>query len=195
MSKVVTPVTSTDFAQAWQRCFGKSPPFGHILRQDFFDHWTRFHALPEAKRYADSEDEWSIVISRANRLTTECFGARARVWLATAYFNDMPPKENNLPVSMNMAAAMTWIDQREEPEDQSEITFFAIAYDWTTDSLDELFGEIANDQVRAVLFSEEKQTVLAPYDGGFDVICLQPRKLSELEGKFRDWMSNRRSRL
>ena len=117
------------------------------------------------------------------------------MWVATARFTDLKPKNNDLPVRMNMTKAMTWIDHSEEPADQSEMTFFATSSNWKPGSLDELFADIANDQERAILFSKEKQTVLAPYDGGFDVISLQPGKISDLERKYRGWMSSRPDKL
>lgn len=195
MSIVVSPPSPTEFSKVWRRSFGETPPLGHILRHDFFDYWTRFHALPESKRYADNDDEWSIVLSRANTLASECIGDHARVWVATEYFAELVPKDTDLPVRMSMTKAMTWIDCSEEPADRSEIAFFAITYDWKPNSLDELFGQIANDHERAVLFSEDNQTVLAPYDGGFDIISLRPGKISDLESKYRDWMSSRPDRL
>lgn len=165
------------------------------MRHDFFDYWTRFHALPESKRYAGTEDELSNVLSRANTLATECFGDHARVWVATGYLSELTPEEIELAVHMEMAKAMTWIDESEDLEDQTEIAFFVVSTDWQPSSLDGLFRKIAEDQLRAVLFSEDTQTVLAPYDGGFDIISLQPGKVSELESKYRAWMSSRPDRL
>ncbi|MGR3480102.1 DUF3885 domain-containing protein [Salipiger marinus] len=190
MSLVVCPPPSAEFAHAWRRVFGEVPPLGHILRREFFCHWARFHALPDSKRYADTQDEWFAVLSRANTLATECFGEHAQVWVATGKITELPTESKDLPVRMGMTEAMTWIDYREEPVDQSKITFFAVEYDWKPKSLDGLFGEIANDEGRAILFSEDARTVLAPYDGGFDIISFQPGKIQQLENTYRAWMSS-----
>ncbi|GAA4226650.1 DUF3885 domain-containing protein [Sagittula marina] len=191
MSNFTSPQPSAEFSQVWRRSFGETPPLGHVLRYDFFDYWTRFHALPKSKRYADTDKEWDTVLSRANTLARECFGDHARVWVVTGCFTDSTHRDNDLPARMLMTKAMTWIDGSEDTADQSEITFFATVHDWKPRSLDGLFSEIANDQERAVLFSVNTKTVLAPYNGGFDVISLRPGKISDLESRYRTWMSNR----
>ena len=185
----------SEFSQVWQRVFGESPPLGHILRHDFFDHWSRFHALPKTKRYAETPGEWSLVLSKANTLATECFGDHARVWVATGCFTDLTPESNSLPDRMSMTKAMTWINGSEDPADTAEMTFFAAEHVWKPNSLDRLFREIADEQERAVLFSEDARTVLAPYDGGFDIISFLPGKIQQLETTYRSWMSSRPDKL
>jgi len=186
---------SSDFFRAWHHTFGDTPPIGHRLRQIFLEHWTRFHALPQARRYAETEDEWSVLLARANTLGINCFEEHARIWVVAGYQSDFQPKGHDLAVRMGMTKAMTWIDHSEDLGGQVKLGFYAVAFDWSPGSLDELFGEIARDEQRALLFSEDKKTVLAPYDGGFDVVSLLPGKINSLESKFRDWMSNRSDRL
>lgn len=195
MSSAQPPSSPLDFSKAWQRSFGETPPLGHLLRHDFSDHWTRFHALPESKRYADTKEEQAIILLRANALTTRIIGDQAQVWVVTGYPTGATFDEKTLPVRMGMAEVMTSVDRRQEVGNPFELTFFACAHDWTSNSLDGLFGQIADDQEKAILFSDETQTVLAPYDGGFDIISLQPGKIRDLETKYQSWMSRRADRL
>lgn len=115
--------------------------------------------------------------------------------MVTGYAADPSPKDDELPELMSMTRVMTWVEDCDEPEDQCEIAFFAQACEWKPNSLDKLFDKIANDLARAVLFSEDTQTVLAPYDGGFDVFSLQPDRIGYLEAKYRAWMSSRPDKL
>ena len=137
----------------------------------------------------------SIILERAKTLAAECFGERACVWIAAAYLSDFALKSDDLPSRLNMPKAMVWIDEYEEPEDQSEWSVFASRLEWKRNSMDGLFREIAEDQERAVFYSEEARTVFAPYDGGFDIISLQPRKIVQLENTYRTWMSSRPEKL
>jgi hypothetical protein len=73
-----------EFTSAWKGVFNDAPPLGYELRDRFTDNWTRFHALPRSKRYADTDDEQQIILSRANELATECFDQKEAVWLITA---------------------------------------------------------------------------------------------------------------
>ncbi|MFN3209331.1 MAG: hypothetical protein ACE369_10080 [Roseovarius sp.] len=166
-----------------------------MLRHDYFQIWTRFHALPESKRYPENDEEVGIILDRANTLATECFGERACVWIAAAYYSDFALEIDDLPSRLNLSKAMVWIDENQKPGDQMEWSVFASRLEWKRSCLDRLFREIADDRERAVLFSEETQTVFAPYDGGFDIVSLHPGKILQLERTYRPWMSSRSDKL
>ncbi len=85
----------------------------------------------------------------------------------------------------------SWID----PDDPVQMTFFGAKIYWTSSDLDNALTDIADDRERAIFFSVSAKTVLAPYDGGFDVISLDTQKILRLEAKFSDWMSNRPDKL
>jgi hypothetical protein len=94
-----------------------------------------------------------------------------------------------------MQKEFSWIDLREEPEDQVPRTFFSKQVLCKPPSLDWLFTEVAEERENAILFDEGQSTVLAPYDGGFDVISLQRGMIDALETKFGSWMSERPDKL
>lgn len=188
-------IQSNEFSNTWRRYFGGSPPLGHVLRHEHFNAWTRFHALPESKRYAECDEERRSIVARANTLATECFGEQATIWIAVGYPSSFSLEDNDLAIRMIMSKAMVWIDKTEEPEDQCEMSFFASRLDWKRGSLDGLFQQMAEEQVKAILFSEDTQTVLAPYGGGFDLLSFQPGKIALLESRYHAWMSGRSDRL
>lgn len=188
-------IQSNEFSNTWRRYFGASPPLGHVLRHEHFNAWTRFYALPDSKRYAENDKESRIILERANTLATECFGENAAIWIAAAYPSGSSLENNDFAIRMNMSKAMVWIDKTEEPEDQWEMSFFASRLEWKRNSLEGLFQKVSDDQERAILFSEVSQTVLAPYDGGFDIISFQPGKISRLESCYKAWMSGRSDRM
>lgn len=184
-----------EFSRLWCEAFGKSPPLGHMLRHDFQNCWTRFHALPEAKRYAETDTEQKTILQRANALAVRCFGKTGNLWLATARYPGFETDNNDLVSRLGMTPELSWIDQTDEPEDQIETVFFVTKVEWNPMSFDWLFTEIAKDDARAIWFDPSSKTVLAPYDGGFDIISLHPNKITDLETKFPKWMSERSDRL
>lgn len=188
-------IQSNEFSTTWRRYFGASPPLGHVLRHEHVNAWTRFHALPECKRYAENDTESRIILERANTLATACFGEHATIWIAAGYPSGFALENNDLVTRMKMSKAMVWIDKTEEPEDQWEMSFFASGLEWKRSALDRLFQDVADDQERAILFCEDAQTVLAPYDGGFDIISFQPGKIARLESCYKAWMSVRSDRM
>lgn len=195
MCAIESDFQRNEFSEVWSRSFGQTPPLGHVLRHDYFQIWTRFHALPESKRYAESDEEAGIILERANALAAECFEQQAIVWIVTGCISEFALEDNDLTARMNMSKVMVWIDEDEAPADQREWSFFASRAAWGPSSFDRLFHDIAEDREQAVLFSEEAQTVFAPYDGGFDIISLQPGKIIELENTYSSWMSSRSDKL
>jgi len=195
MTSATPTEPALDFEPAWRSAFGESPPLGYVLREDQRDHWTRFHALPGSKRYAENAVERATILERANILATECFGMQKEIWISTPHIvRDIVPA-TDLVKRLSMKEWKIWSDPSENPEDQIEMTFFVARIDWSPGCLDELFWDIAEDRDRALLFSETDGAVLAPYDGGFDIVCLRPRKLAELEKRHRGWMSDRSDKL
>jgi hypothetical protein len=42
-----------------------------------------------------------------------------------------------------------------------------------------------------IWLSDRTKEIFAPYDGGFDIICAKPERVSQLQEKYVDWMSLR----
>lgn len=182
------------FSAIWHNTFGQTPPLGHELRHDFHSAWTRFHSLPESKRYADTPDERQTILLRANTLAMECFGSNAKLWLVTGYTKDYLENSNdkiNLLTRFEMKEVFSWVDEKEEPEDQIPLIFFAARVEWKPEAFDWLFSMIAEDEERAVFFDPSADLALAPYDGGFDLIALNEERPVHLEDKYAAWISKR----
>jgi len=187
--------THAGFTRTWRGAFGGTPPLGHILRYDFYESWTRFHALPKSKRYAETEDEHQIVLSRANSLAVELFGESNMLWVATGVPAGFPLENNEIVSHLKMQKAFDWVDHTEEPEHQFTCSFCAAKTHWKSKCLDWLFALIADDKENAVVFDPTSGVVFAPYDGGFDIIGLETGTITFLEKKYASWMSARTDRL
>jgi hypothetical protein len=57
----------SEFNADWHRLRAGLFPIGYLLRRDGATHWLRFHSLPASKRYAETPDEWQILLSRRKR--------------------------------------------------------------------------------------------------------------------------------
>ncbi|MEV8528784.1 hypothetical protein AB0451_32290 [Streptomyces sp. NPDC052000] len=60
MSRRVTAA----LAELWQQRRPNCPPVGYKLRDPYRNVWVRFHLLPESKRYAEEESEYTVVLER-----------------------------------------------------------------------------------------------------------------------------------
>ena len=58
----------------WNDYFGNLPPRGHLMREPLLVRWLRIHSLPESKRYADNDQEYSELLERHHRVSCEILG-------------------------------------------------------------------------------------------------------------------------
>ncbi|WP_284164067.1 hypothetical protein [Frigidibacter sp. SD6-1] len=184
------------FEATWHRLFGLTPPLGHMLRYDHFDRWTRFHALPGSKRYADSETERQIILHRGNQLGSECFFKGEKVWLVSCLWPgalDHAVPQGAFDLSLGLSRRCTF--RVEDGDDIEEHLAYSDMVPWQPGAFDHLLTDIAEDRCRALFFSAASGRVLAPYDGGFDIIGDDRFWIDGLERRYRSWMSMRGDRL
>ena len=190
-----------EFEAIWRNNFGQIPPIGHRLRWEFSDRWIRFHSLPKSKRYPESEEEYSILLNRANTLAGEIFDDGEPFWLAASrphyqpgtISHDLPPHTKN---NHNLPEAFRWFDPIEDVEDRLQWSTFAKQMTWRPGAYDDVFRKIANDEDYAITFAKKDMlSLLIPYDGGFDFILPNAQAVSELKDKHPLWLSNRKDYL
>jgi hypothetical protein len=159
------------FEGYWTGHFDDVPPLGHVLRRALPDRWVRFHALPGAKRYADTAAERAEVLARGRAIAGAVLGAGA-CWC--------------------VVGQVTWADDTVVPLewwDGEMVTRFSAERVMGVD--DALLTEIADDRARAVFVGPERPVVFAPYDGGFDVIMESAAQVAALRARYSRWLSAR----
>lgn len=62
---------------------------------------------------------------------------------------------------------------------------------WKRNSKNEILKAIADDEIRAMFICPLKDCIIAPYDGGVDIIVDSIEKRDELKLKYKDWLSER----
>ncbi len=188
-------MTGPGFQTVWEAAFGAVLPIGPALRVAVPDRWVRFHALPRAKRYAEGPAEQAEILKRANDLAAWCFDEGRQIWLAAA----VPSSSLRFYVRSGTAIVVGDValpeshqvaDTAADFEDEEDFVF-ARRMAWSRGAFDRLFTEIADDRTRAVMFDAGSSRVLAPYDGGFDVILETAAVRQTLRGAFSDWASPR----
>ena len=167
------------FWTEWARFYAGLWPAGWMLRTSGQLPWTRFHALPESKRYADTPDEYQIVLERAYELADQVLQEGAPCWLVTATYED---GEIGALDSDSFFA--------DEDGDEGWL-FSATEVTWERGSVDAILAEIAQDRAGPTLwFSRETGKIFAPYDGGFDIFLRSPEEVEEMKTKYGEWRSS-----
>ncbi|MBO0593988.1 hypothetical protein I2486_21520 [Cellulophaga sp. E16_2] len=62
---------------------------------------------------------------------------------------------------------------------------------WKRNSQNDLLKNIADDEFRAMFVCPKRNCIVAPYDGGMDIIVDSQKKRDELKAKYKDWLSER----
>lgn len=178
---------------AW-RTRWRGSPIAHELRERHADRWVRFHSLPESKRYAETEDEYEIILDRHHRVLAE-LGSEEGLYLIAAYY---PDERGLVSPDPRHPGAVPWMTI--EPDDQSSFEIPLTLYVSTT-SYDR---RVLNPLLRAVADWEISDAIIAPldlrwlyhpYDGGADVIAPTAHERDVLKGRHPDWLSTHSSGL
>lgn len=182
------------FKSFWEQHFSDAYPVGFLLRVKFQEHWIRFHALPESKRYASSDAERAIVLERADALATATLG-KSDCWVVASYpTDDWKPDRDFKRVRRNLQLeeAFSWRDKGEHETDQFEWTTCANIMQWTHGRFNELLLAIADDTgPNTIWISCKHKSIFAPYDGGFDLFLSDHDSIQHLRKKYAAWLSPR----
>jgi hypothetical protein len=184
---IVTEDEVESLSTSWRTRWG-GPPVAYELRRWHADRWVRFHSLPGSKRYADTEDEYEIVLDRHHRVLAE-LGASEGLYVIAGYFEDADGK---VMPDRRHSGAVPWLTI--EPDDGS---FFEIALRLYVSStshdrrmLDSLLRAVADDEIDNVIIAPpDLRWLYHPYDGGADVIAPTADDRDGLKERHRDWLS------
>ncbi|SCE14049.1 hypothetical protein GA0115240_14063 [Streptomyces sp. DvalAA-14] len=189
MSGGVTAALTGLWQQHWPNC----PPVGYKLRDPYRNVWVRFHSLPESKRYADDESEYTVVLERYNTVLDELFAGEdvyviTPVWATEA---EVPRFRQDAGYWQSLL-----VEDDPDPEFRTYCHLFAARQTWEYGCLDELLRDIADDKVAGVLVTDTQMgRIYHPYDGGADVFLAAPEERDQMRDRHADWLSRHPSGL
>lgn len=180
----------------WTKEHGELAPVGHALRPRYSERWTRFHSLPESKRYPSTKGEMGEVLRRATTVANALFKAGEVIYV---YISNFRYEDSLAPESQTIAGVVTdngSVILRANPddvpsEDDDIFTTWARRDAWPLGFFEELIRQVARAKVGLVcLASPESGNVFCPYDGGMDTFSSSKEVRDSLRS-FRSWMSPR----
>ena len=189
-------MTEIEFIDYWSKEYPESFPIGHELKWVYEDRWFRIHSLPNSKRYADTEDEYKIILDRQNNLIEDLIGTGAEIAISFGLYTDDITNNNykELTDFGEFSKVLTINLHKERPEEYEDETYFDIytkIENWNKNDNNEILRAIADDEIRAMIVCPSKQCIIAPYDGGVDVIVNSIEVRNNLKLKYKDWLSER----
>lgn len=183
------PTQAAALLQDWRAHYGDVPPVAHVLRQQLRSRWFRIHSLPGGKRYATTEPERLELLRRQNELISVVLGNGARAWLVFGYFGEEAqlPEEVASVLRAMAPAFLTSVGPRDAGTVET-YPLMAAMLTWAPQAIDPILEAVADDQLETpLLVSADLLRVVAPYDGGVDVIVESTERRSDLARRFKDW--------
>lgn len=197
---VIASMTREQFKSLWTTRYPKAIPISHSFRHDYNDRWFRIHSLPESKRYPNSDSDWEILLNRQNLIITDILGDNAKIVIVTGLYHHVDLGEPDPINNVNSIEQFQFIDLgnidlhklRPEEYEQGDIykPMFCEAV-WHKDKYDNVLRDIAQDNVRMFFISLDQDVVVAPYDGGIDLILKDIETRDKYKIKYGDWLSDR----
>ncbi|MCU4157452.1 hypothetical protein J1N10_15855 [Carboxylicivirga sp. A043] len=185
-----------EFIRFWQKEYPNSFPIRHELKWIYENRWFRIHSLPESKRYAETEDEYKIILDRQNQLIEDLIGEKTEFVIVYGLYsnhltNDKPTDQTDFG-EFNKALTINLTKERpEEYEDEMYFDIFIRVEKWQSDNKNEMLRAIADDEFHAMFICPAKHCIVAPYDGGIDIIMDSTVSRDKLKLRYKDWISER----
>jgi hypothetical protein len=192
-------MTKEEFQQFWAANYPETLPINYLFKHHLKSSWLRIHSLPESKRYAENEEEWLILLERQNTVFNDLIAENSKIYLVTGVygFDDKVVSPDFLTEiaclgNLNFAPLESINLHEYSNEWSDEGTFYTpyFAEDiYISHRFDELLKRIADDNLR--VFFIGKDCLIAPYDGGVDIIFKDTATRDFYKSKYKNWLSNR----
>jgi hypothetical protein len=181
MSLDATQLAKAKFLEIWQRLYPETPPISHVFKERLRTRWARIHNLPDAKRYPKTNAEWGIVVDRQNRVIDSLMQQGTTIRFVINFI----AIDCYLFKAFDLENVGVFVDEEGETVFQS----FTFETTWERNTLNPVLILIADGDLRAFIMGPD--CLIAPYDGGIDVILKDPHTCWAFKRQFKDWLSKR----
>ncbi len=153
----------------------------------------RLHSLPESKRYADTEEEYTILLGRQHALLADLY-APPELRVITCEWSDDPSPHGRQADLEHVVPGDYWRtvleDETEEPEFRIYTHLYAGLLPNLTTALNPLLCMVADfDTAGVIVAPADLGWLVHPYDGGIDVIAPTQADRDALRERHPDWLS------
>lgn len=196
-------MTAEQFNTFWSSTYPGTIPIPHYFKQDYADRWFRIHSLPDSKRYAETVEEWKILLHRQNTIITDLLGNSSFLLLTGDYswegHTELHPLDEVKSIVDIPFVLLDPLDLNKlRPEEYETGQFYTPQFSeqvWQPSKFDNLLIDIAEDSAKAFFISQENNCIVAPYDGGIDIILKDNETMISYKAKYKDWLSTTESGL
>jgi hypothetical protein len=189
-------MTLLEFTRYWQSNFAECPPVNYLLKVKFTDKWLRIHSLPDSKRYAENDDDWNILLARQQKIFNDVFSTNDKVVLLANSFQIENDFNFDFIYKQQCLENFDWqtlpvIDVYEFTKNNVDKEEFIIPHlsncNYELQIIEPILKAIAKDELRLFFINPKTNTIIAPYDGGVDIIYADSETRDLYEEKYEEW--------
>ncbi|MEY4904027.1 MAG: hypothetical protein RLZZ292_1842 [Bacteroidota bacterium] len=194
-------MTTIEFQSYWAENFAETPPINHLFKHLLNEKWLRTHSLPEAKRYAETDEEWLELLERQHTLFQDLMPTNEPFYLLLGlYSQGEKVYDESIFEAYNFFKTLTF-------NELEKIDLFKTSGDWYDEGMfytpyfaevknnpndfNVILKAIANDEIRVFFLNPTNNCIIAPYDGGVDLILKDNETMLFYKEKYKNWLSER----
>jgi hypothetical protein len=174
-------MTKEEFQPFWAENYPETLPINYLFKHKLNRRWLRIHSLPESKRYAQTKEESDALLHRQNSIIDDLIEQNVEINVVVNFIKI----DSFLFRMFNFTNLGVLVDSEAETVFQS----FIFETTWETNGLNPMLLEIADDNLRAFIIGED--CLIAPYDGGMDLIFKDEPTKYFYQRKYKNWLSAR----
>jgi hypothetical protein len=192
-------MNKAQFQDFWANNYPNIPPINHLFKRLLKDRWLRIHSLPESKRYAETDEEWAILLERQNTVFADLMPINEEICIVSGIFsNEDTFFEKDIFDTLPYHKTLNF-------KELDALDMFKLSGDWYDEGMtftpcfaeeiyapnkfDSILKSIANDEWRLFFLDPKSSNIIAPYDGGVDIIFGDEGPLSIFKKKYENWLS------
>ncbi|MCF6404842.1 hypothetical protein L3C95_18225 [Chitinophaga filiformis] len=193
-------MTAKEFQTFWRSSYPDAVPIGHHFKHSYSHRWFRIHSLPDSRRYPSDQEDWEILLTRQNTILTDFFADGSVIAIVTGDFHyegytELHPINNVESIESFVFTRLEAIDLHLYDEENYEkgTTYIPMFTEqiWCPHRFDELLRDIAEGNLAAFFVSISNNCIVAPYDGGMDIIMKDSLTRDLCKEQYREWLSFR----
>ena len=185
----------SEFKLFWEGKFPESYPIGSEMKNIFKERWFRIHSLPNSKRYAETDEDYQIIFDKQNKIIEDVLGEDEEIILLIGLSDHDLSNENYKEISeFNEFEKVDRLELHKiiptADEDEIFVDILMKATTWKSNKRNDILKAIADDEIRMMFVSFNKNRIVIPYDGGIDIVLESKDVKNFFKEKYSNWLSN-----
>jgi hypothetical protein len=169
------------FLQEWQKRYPETLPISYQFKWKLPTRWIRIYSLPDAQRYPNDKTDWDILLSRQNTVIDHLITPGTPIQWVWNWL------EHDSHIFKAFPLARLGVFQNVDAE--TEFESWLLDDTWKSKRFDTFLIMIADESMRAFMIAPD--CLIAPYDGGMDIVFNDALVAQDFKRHFADWVSPR----